>query len=147
MSQRTHRRRAREVAMQALFQLDLNPSMSVEATRAFIAEELKFPELEDFCAALVAGVHDHREAIDEAIGQAAENWSLARMSPVDRNVLRLAAYEMRFAPDKTPPKVAINEAIEICKRYSTAQSTRFVNGVLNRLAEPSGGSEESSKPL
>lgn len=134
-TERTHRRRAREVAMQALFQLDLNPTMSDDAVRAFIADELKFRELEEFCVSLVSGVRTNRESIDETIGRAAQNWSIARMSPVDRNVLRLATYEMRFAADQAPPKVAINEAIEICKRFSTEKSTRFVNGILNRLLE------------
>lgn len=147
MSARTHRRRAREVAMQALFQLDQNPAMDLDAVRAFIRTELKYPELEVLCESMVRGVRENLAAIDELLAQCAENWSLSRMAPVDRNVLRLGVYEICFAAEATPAKVVMNEAIEICKRYSTERSARFVNGILDRVARQQVGELASEGEL
>ena len=91
-------------------------------------------DLRDFTRALHEGVIAHKEVIDKAIEEVAENWSLDRMAAIDRNILRVGAYEILFAAD-VPNRVAINEALEIAKRYSTAQSSRFVNGILDRLRE------------
>jgi N utilization substance protein B len=80
----------------------------------------------------VEGVCLHRDAIDERLADASENWRVERMSPVDRNILRIALYEM-FHRDDIPPRVSINEAIELAKRFGTEDSRAFVNGVLDRL--------------
>lgn len=127
--------------MQALFQLDQNPSLGLEDLRPFIADELKFPELEALAESMARGVLEHKGAIDERLARCAEHWTLARMAPVDRNVLRLAVYEMLHAPEPTPPKVAMDEAVEICKRFSTDKSARFVNGVLDRIANEQAPAE------
>jgi N utilization substance protein B len=127
--------------MQVLYQLDQNPSLDLDSLRPFIAEELKFPELEALTESMARGVLEHRGAIDERLARCAENWSLARMAPVDRNVLRLAVYEMHYAPEPTPPKVAMDEAVEICKRFSTEKSARFVNGILDRIAREQAPAE------
>lgn len=116
-----------------LYQAEQNPGMAPEEARAFIERRL----LEDrrlvaFAEALVAGVRENRARLDGLISDAAENWRLDRMAAIDRNILRLGAYEMMYCPD-VPTKVAINEALELAKRYSTAQSSRFVNGILDRL--------------
>jgi N utilization substance protein B len=83
---------------------------------------------------LIDGVKEHQARIDAMISQVAENWRLDRMAAIDRNILRLGAYEMLFRPE-VPAKVAINEALELAKRYSTAQSSRFVNGILDRVLQ------------
>lgn len=120
--------------MQAIFQYDQNPATSPEQIRSFVAEQLNFPELEAFAIGLIEGVRSQRNSIDDAISQAATNWKIERMATVDRAVLRLGTYEMLFAPNAPPPKVVITEAVEIAKRFSTNDSARFVNGVLDRLA-------------
>ena len=125
------RSRAREVAFQALYQDDLNPSDNLVADDALLKRRLRSPELVEFATALVAGVRRHRDQLDEAIERTAANWSLDRMPPTDRNVLRLGAYEILHCG--TPDRVAIDEAIELAKRFGTAQSASFVNGILDRL--------------
>ena len=89
-------------------------------------------KLSDFTEGLIAGVKEHQVQIDAMISEVAENWRLDRMAAIDRNILRLGAYEMMFCRE-IPARVAINEALELAKRYSTAQSSRFVNGILDRV--------------
>jgi N utilization substance protein B len=133
MSQRETRRLARETAMQALFQVDQNRDMSREALDEFISGRIVTPGLQAFAWEIFDGVRANLTSIDAILTESAENWKVGRMSAVDRNVLRIAVYELRFRTD-TPPKVAINEAIDICKRFSTADSAAFVNGILDRIA-------------
>lgn len=128
----TRRSRAREIALQLLFQLDANPSVSREDIERFARERLRDPNLVAFALELFDGVSAHRAAIDERLSAAAENWRLQRMAAVDRNVLRLGAFELLFTPE-TPPSVALNEAIELARRYGSADSPAFVNGVLDKL--------------
>jgi transcription antitermination protein NusB len=129
----TRRTRGREIALQVLYQTEQNPGMSPDDVRRFIERRLRGDrKLVEFSEGLVAGVHERRARIDGLITDAAENWRLDRMAAIDRNILRLGAYEMLYCPD-VPTKVAINEALELAKRYSTAQSSRFVNGILDRL--------------
>lgn len=128
----TRRSRAREVALQLLFQYDHNPGVDRAAVERFVHDRLRDAEGEAFCLGLYDGVLTHREEIDRRLTDAAENWRLPRMATVDRNVLRLGAYELRFASD-TPPSVALDEAIELARRYGSADSSAFVNGVLDRL--------------
>ena len=128
----TRRSRAREVALQLLFQRDHNPGVDRAAVERFVRDRLRDPGLEPFCLGLYDGVVTHLADIDERLGQAAENWRLPRMAAVDRNALRLGAYEILFAPD-TPPGVALDETIELARRYGSADSPTFVNGVLDQL--------------
>jgi N utilization substance protein B len=128
----TKRSRAREVALQLLFQRDHNPGVARPDIERFVRERLRDPPLEPFCLGLYDGVVGHLEDIDGRLSQAAENWRLPRMAAVDRNVLRLGAFELLFAPD-TPTGVAMDEAIELARRYGSADSPGFVNGVLDRL--------------
>jgi N utilization substance protein B len=130
----TKRSRAREVALQLLFQRDHNPNTERAAITRFVRDRLRAPSLEPFCLGLYDGVLTHLDEIDARLGAAAENWRLPRMAAVDRNVLRLGAYELLFAPD-TPPGVAIDEAIELARRYGSKDSPGFVNGVLDRLRQ------------
>jgi N utilization substance protein B len=130
----TKRSRAREIALQLLFQRDHNPNTDRETAADFVRSRLRAPALEPFCLGLYDGVLAHLEEIDSRLGAAAENWRLPRMAAVDRNVLRLGAYELLFAPD-TPAGVAIDEAIELARRYGSKDSPGFVNGVLDRLRQ------------
>lgn len=151
------RREARERAVQFLFQYDLNPSGNLdEALNHFwesqqapaIAEEKgaatwgqkaemppPTPEevaLREFADKLIRGTLEHREELDEKIKKQAQNWDLNRMAVVDRNILRLAIYEMTHRED-IPPIVSINEAVDIAKKFSTQDSGKFVNGLLDKI--------------
>jgi N utilization substance protein B len=130
----TKRSRAREIALQLLFQRDHNPNIDRPAAAQFARDRLRGAPLESFCLGLYDGVLAHLDEIDRRLGAAAENWRLPRMAAVDRNVLRLGAYELLFAPD-TPAGVAIDEAIELARRYGSKDSPGFVNGVLDRLRQ------------
>jgi N utilization substance protein B len=129
------RSRARAIALQLLFQRDHNPTVAradLETYAALRLSTLNDPAMQEFCLRLYDGVVGHLEQIDAALGAAAENWRLVRMAAVDRNVLRLGAYELLFVPD-TPPSVVIDEAIELSRRFGSKDSPSFVNGVLDRL--------------
>jgi len=123
--------RAREVALQAVYMHDLVGSRTPEELHAFCTE-LAPAEVARMAIEFVEGSIEHQEELDEVIGKTAENWELARMATSDRNILRLGAYELLFRPE-TPPKVAINEAIELAKKFGTGNSATFVNGVLDRI--------------
>jgi len=125
------RSRAREVALQVLFQDDLNPGANPGKADEFLRSRLAGDELADFARSLVAGVRRNRGELDELLGRTADNWSLERMAATDRNVLRLGAFEILYTA--TPGRVAINEAVELAKRFGTAHSAQFVNGILDRF--------------
>jgi transcription antitermination factor NusB len=139
----TRRTRGREIALQVLYQLEQNPSQGTDEVNRFIARRLREPKLCAFAHALVDGVLEHQLRIDALISEVAENWRLDRMAAIDRNILRLGAYELLYCGD-VPAKVAINEALELAKRYSTAQSSRFVNGILDRL-QAAGAAQMAKK--
>ncbi|HZY87050.1 MAG TPA: transcription antitermination factor NusB [Gemmataceae bacterium] len=128
----TRRSRAREVALQLLYQRDLNPRVDRKAIERFAHDRLRDPALEPFTLSLYDGVNAQGEDIDRRLSEAAENWRLSRMAAVDRNVLRLGAYELLSTPE-TPAKVALDEAIELARRYGAEGSPAFVNGVLDKL--------------
>ncbi|TWT93368.1 hypothetical protein Pla108_38620 [Botrimarina colliarenosi] len=125
------RRRAREVALQILFEDDVNPRNSGTELTDFLHGRLNNQDGEDFALRIVLGVRQNCAAIDERLGEIAQNWSLKRMAGADRNILRLAAYEVLHG--ETPRAVAINEAVELAKRFGSAQSSGFVNGILDKL--------------
>ena len=151
------RREARERAVQFLFQYDLNPPANMDEalnqfwdsqrTAAFAEERgpstwgeknvLPSPTAEEsaareFAEPLIRGAIEHRNELDEHIKTHAKNWDLHRMAAVDRNVLRLAIYEMLYRED-IPPVVSINEAVDIAKKFSTQDSGKFVNGILDKI--------------
>ena len=172
------RTRAREIAMQALFQFDLRgPEYATEAgssvadvcrTELFAGQGFNEHgvantmdralnaierEVIEFAARLVDGTLQHRDDIDALLQGVTRNWDLRRMAIVDRNVLRMAVFELKFCAD-VPPKVTINEAIEIGKKFSTANSGGFVNGILDRIridlvqqrtAEKAAGSKKDAE--
>lgn len=125
------RSRAREVALQVLYQDDLNPGLDPGQADRFLLGRLRTPELAEFARGLVAGVRQHRADLDGLLDRTADNWKLDRMAATDRNVLRLGAFEILYT--ETPGRVAINEAVELAKRYGTAHSAQFVNGILDRF--------------
>ena len=130
----TRRTRAREVALQLLFQRDHNPNIPRADIERFAADRLRDEQLQAFCLSLFDGVLACQAEIDEKLSAAAENWRLARMPTVDRNLLRLGAFEMLYQKEN-PPAVVLDEVIELARRFSTADSSAFVNGVLDRLRQ------------
>ena len=130
----TKRTKARERAVQALYQIDVAATDLDEAlSRFWKSFEPVDREVMDLCEELVRGVARHRRAIDEAIEGVSTNWRLDRMARVDRNILRLAVHELLHRPE-VPVKVVINEAIELGKKYGSESSGAFVNGVLDKVA-------------
>lgn len=125
------RRRAREYALQILFQFDLNKDAEGLLDRSWEGKDIPI-QLKEFTHTLVKGTIKHLAQIDSLIMSNAENWSLERMAIVDRNILRLAIYELLYLDD-IPSRVTINEAIEISKRYGSEDSSAFVNGILDRI--------------
>ncbi len=126
------RREGREAAVQFLVFCDLNQGAGVSAAAEFWDLRPASKPIRDFALPLVEGVLQNRVETDERITRYVENYELGRLAVVDRNILRLAIYEMLFRTD-IPPVVSINEAIEIAKRFGTEESSRFVNGILDRV--------------
>lgn len=139
------RREARELALQMLYALDVNPSVGlIETLQTFREEQAEVTgRVREFAETLVRGVLQQLETIDNAIKVRSKNWSLSRMPRVDLNVMRMAAYELMFMPD-IPKKVSINEAIEIARRFGDKESPSFVNGILDEI-EACPKTEESSE--
>lgn len=179
------RREARELAVQFLFQHDLNPLLNFEEAldcfwkmqtdrsffkRSEVSKRSKASErskkskvskvskvskrskvdpesaIHHFADRLINGVVKHRERLDALISQHARNWDIRRIAVVDRNILRLAIYEMLHRDD-IPPVVSINEAVDISKRFSTEKSSRFVNGILDRIKQDIMRPARTAKPL
>jgi transcription antitermination protein NusB len=128
------RRKARECALQMLFAADFAEAVPEEVLKTYWVE-LGDSDVEetarDFATRLAAGTLSHLETLDERIRSRAEHWRISRMAIVDRNVLRLAVYEFLYEP--TPRTVAINEALEIARRFSTYEATQFINGILDAI--------------
>lgn len=130
------RRLARETALQVLFQRDLTkePLLTAQEVQRW-AEEFEVPEpSRDFAQQLVEGTIEHLPEIDQKIASYTQDWSLSRMANVDRNVMRLATYEVLFCSD-IPGRVSLNEAIELAKRFGGEESAKFVNGILDRIVD------------
>jgi len=126
------RRKAREVALQVLYELDV---LNIDAKEAISLFWNNFRATEDarkFSTLLIEGAWDNREQIDNLIRSCSEHWSLARMSRVDRNILRMAVYELLYCPN-IPPKVTLNEAIDLGKMYGSENSGSFINGILDAV--------------
>lgn len=135
------RRRAREIVLQLLYEDDLNPEQDAKVADLFLVKRLAGNRpLVQFARKLLSEILANRRDIDKAISAKAINWSLRRMAAIDRNILRLGAYEILFT--ETPGRVIINEAIEIAKRYGDRQSGQFVNGILDRLLQEKAAESE-----
>ena len=141
------RRKARECALQMLFAADVAETRADELARTFWSEladgELE-PEAQEFATRLAVGALAHLEEVDERIRSRAEHWRINRMALVDRNVLRLAVYEFLYEP--TPRTVAINEALEVARRFSTYEATQFINGILDAIKRDLDDEKPESEP-
>ncbi len=126
------RRRSRELAMQALFYVDMGRGDATERLALFCSNRVIPTAARPFFDELVRGVLSGRIALDQIIEQFSRNWKATRMSGVDRNAMRIAIYEM-FHCDEIPPKVSINEAIEMGKKYGSEESGAFINGILDSI--------------
>jgi N utilization substance protein B len=135
-------RLAREIAVQSLYQIEMN-EVTAEAAIAMLLEEAQHdneanmeikdvPVLTSYVRQLIEGIHSHKQQIDDLLGEYLKGWQMDRLSRVDKQILRLATYEMVFKED-VPPKVVINEAIELSKHFGTEESGKFVNGVLGKM--------------
>ena len=126
------RRRSREFALQVLYQLEITKQGALQAM-VQLRENFSPGEGEDeFTKRIVLGVTEHRQEIDRLIEERSENWRLNRMTIIDRNILRIAIFELLYCGD-IPPKVTLNEAIDLGKRYGSEESGSFINGILDRI--------------
>ncbi len=129
------RRKARELALQMLYQVDVNPDVSMAEVRLMIRDFfVDDHDLQRFAWQLFSGTQEMRLHLDGKIEEVAENWKLSRMAVTDRNILRMAGYEMFHV--NTPPKVVIDEAIELARTFGGENSPAFVNGILDRMMPP-----------
>lgn len=129
------RTRAREFALQILYQMDItkeNPEEIIENFWEYQSDHPIEPDIKDFAASIVKGVAENLNTIDEKIVKHATNWQLKRMAVVERNILRLASFELLFCDD-IPAKVSINEAVDLAKRFSGNEAGKFVNGILDKV--------------
>jgi N utilization substance protein B len=130
------RRKAREMALQTLFQLDYNHTGKEEALQTVLSEHSSVAEnTRKYTENLVIGTQEHLNEIDKVIGEISNEWKIDRMPGIDRNIARIAIYEMRFGNETLPPNVIINEAVELAKLFGTEESSRFVNGILGSLVK------------
>ena len=124
---------SREIALKILYASDISKESIAECTLKFWDEnEYESEDVRTFAESLVFGVEKEMGKIDEIITKYADNWAIKRMATIDRNVLRLASFELLFV-EEIPPKVTINEAIELAKKYGDKDSGKFVNGVLDKI--------------
>ena len=129
------RTQARDWALKILYQTDITSRPVERSAEIFFSQEEnqdQEAEIVEFCKRLVFGVHQNLPAIDAKISQYATNWQLKRMAIIDKNILRLGVFELQYASD-IPPKVAINEAIELAKKYGDLESSKFINGILDKI--------------
>ena len=126
------RRKSREFALQVLYQLEVTKQDAIQAMvrsrENFLPDETE----DEFAKRIVIGVLEHRQEIDRLIEERSENWRLDRMTAIDRNILRIALFELLYCSE-IPPKVTINEAIDLGKRYGSEESGSFINGILDRI--------------
>jgi transcription antitermination protein NusB len=130
------RRLSRELALQVLFQREFSPDLDINSSLDYFREVLKGPEeMWSYARHLLEGVMQQSADIDKRLALASAKWSLSRMSLVDKNTLRIAIFEMINTQEPVPPKVAMNEAIEVARKYGNTDSAAFVNGILNEVAK------------
>lgn len=136
------RREARELVLRMLFQVDVGKQPIDEVVDAALAQSVLEGANREYAEEVVRGTLEHKDEIDEHLARLANDWALDRQAVVDRNILRMTTFEILYRPD-TPVAAVINEAVELAKKYSTAESGRFVNGVLGALARsvPRGQAE------
>ncbi|MDO8971480.1 MAG: transcription antitermination factor NusB [Saprospiraceae bacterium] len=126
------RTKARECVLQILYAIDINKADAAEVVETYWKEHEEGGDVKKFALDLTAGTLEQRHKIDALITQYTDNWRLERMAVIDRNIIRMATYELLYQED-IPPKVAINEAVELAKKFGDDESGRFVNGVLDKI--------------
>lgn len=129
-----HRRKGREIGLQILYEIEMKQSEPKKALELYWQEQESTDDIYEFATNLVEGTYRNRREIDELIEKHSLHWKLARMALVDRNILRLAAYELLYLHD-VPTSVVLNEAIEIAKKFGTGDSGAFINGILDKVAK------------
>lgn len=148
------RRNAREYALQFLFRIDFSAGTPDQAQRGSLEDDLslfweisgeKDPHVRQYAESLIKGTLQHIASIDAILQSVAERWNLLRMASVDLTILRFASYELLYRPD-IPPAVTINEAIEIAKKFSTADSASFINGILDKISKDRSGERDAPIP-
>lgn len=139
------RRISREQALQVLFYMDMHCDPVEDPVGLFCESFTSDNPTEPFFHRLIGGVREHRETIDTVIERYSSNWKLSRMSCVDRNVLRIAVFELLYCAD-IPPKVSINEAIDVGKRFGTEESGAFINGILDSIRKAMEQNEVDAIP-
>lgn len=138
------RRRARKLALQMLFQIDLGGVLLDDVVKYFLERSDESEEIKDFALKIVKGTLENLKEIDSLIKERLQNWEFDRISNVDKNILRFAIYELLYRDD-IPVAVTINEAIEIAKEYSGSEAGKFVNGILDRIKQDKGIERKQSK--
>jgi len=138
------RRKARESALQILFQMEFNAADPEDLIRGYWKHRKASEEVKEYAAWLVRGIRESQKEVDAAIQTASEHWRIARMAVVDRNILRIAVFEMLRAKTLVPA-IVINEAIEIAKRYSGEEASVFINGILDAVRKSLGGGKPAPR--
>lgn len=128
------RRQSRELALQILFQVEFTPDVSVPELLDLIGANLD-KESVAYAQEIVTGVREKKDLLDRKIQSFSSHWKIERMALVDRNLLRMAAFEMLEASEKLKPSIVINEAVEIAKKFGSTESSAFVNGILDQIAK------------
>lgn len=132
------RTQARELALKCLYQLDVTKTSINEGSDNFWSDIKVNGEIREYASSLIRGIGQHLERIDRLIKTHAQNWDISRMATIDRNILRICTFELVFHKD-VPPKVAINEAIELAKKYGDVKSPKFVNGIMDQILKEVSG--------
>jgi N utilization substance protein B len=130
----TARRQARELALQILFQNEFAPQISIQTFLTIFGETFE-NEVLTYAEKLILGVNHNKTEIDAKIQASSAHWKVERMATIDRNILRIAVFEMKFAAEQIKENIAINEAVEIAKKYGTTESSGFVNGLLDQVSK------------
>jgi len=138
------RRKARESALQILFQLEFNDTQVEEIIAQFWKDKKSSKEIREYATWLVKGIISHQEEINKLIQSISDHWRLSRMALIDRNILRTAVFELLYE-ENIAPAVVINEAIEIAKKYSSDEAAAFVNGILDAMRKKLEQGKHSSK--
>jgi N utilization substance protein B len=128
------RRQSRELALQILFQTEFSPQILLSEL-IHVFETTADKSTLDYTENLIQGVKTHKKEIDAAIQANSSHWKIDRMALVDRNILRLATFEMKWAAEPVKPNIVINEAVEIAKKYGTTESASFINGILDQVSK------------
>ncbi|MFH1288919.1 MAG: transcription antitermination factor NusB [bacterium] len=126
------RRKARELAVELLFMTDVVDENADDSVKNYLRSQKILSDVKEFALKLKDGVIQHKESLDEIISKTAKNWEISRMSIIDRSILRMATFEFLYLKEASV-KVIINEAIEVAKEYSTEESGRFINGILDEI--------------